>query len=308
MSTAQASQSSNPNPNASALLWEIEHFQGQGRNALRDTIMMRFPNTPQMFWSRTCALHNGFFGCDHSLPSATTQYSTYFRLAVKTPQNQGLPDYDSPYGSLSYEWSEMGFLSASSTTWNVMICFNVPQSIITGLQPTLPTLLGDILGPYALHIPLLEQLVELYDMSVSYTGGTVDILEKELTKPGYQETETTAPGAPSASDKQRRTQLAAMFEISNHITHLIETTQIAAETIDRMRLECESYAAVQKPVNLSLAPRARKLAFLHSMLRGLSARTRSNEKELAGAQSLLTNMIAQDNHEVLQRLAASNSD
>lgn len=78
-----------------------------------------------------------------------------------------------------------------------------------------------------------------------------------------------------------------MFEISNHITHLIETTQIAAETVDRMRLECESYAAVQKPVNLSLAPRARKLAFLHSMLRGLSARTRSNEKELAGAQSLV---------------------
>lgn len=157
---------------------EIEYFQSHQRNKLRENVMMRCPCTPQLFWSRTCSLHNGFFGCEYSVPPATVPYSTYFRMAVKSPRNQGLPDYDSPHGTLAYEWSEMGFLSSSSTSWNIMICFNVPDSIIAGLQNSLPTMVGDLQGPYALHIPLLEQLTMLYDMSIGHVQGTVASIEK----------------------------------------------------------------------------------------------------------------------------------
>lgn len=140
--------------------------------------MTRFPYTPQLFWSRTCSLHNGFFGCEYSLPPATVPYSTYFRMAVKSPKNQGLPDYDSPHGTLAYEWSEMGFLSSSSSSRNILICFNVPDSVIVGLQESLPTMLQDLQGPYALHIPLLEQLTMLYDMSIGHVQGTVASIDK----------------------------------------------------------------------------------------------------------------------------------
>jgi hypothetical protein len=157
---------------------EIEYFQSLQRNKLREAVMLRFPRTPQLFWTRTCSLHNGFFGCEYSVPPATVPYTTYFRMAVKSPKNQGLPDYDSPHGTLVYEWSEMGFLSSSSSSRNLMICFNVPDSIIAGLQNTLPTAMQDLQGPYALHIPLLEQLTVLYDMSIGHVQGTVATIEK----------------------------------------------------------------------------------------------------------------------------------
>jgi hypothetical protein len=99
-----------------------------------------------------------------------------------------------------------------------------------------------------------------------------------------------------------------------------------------MRTECESFAAVQKTTDRTLAQRARRLVFVHSMIRGLSARAVTNEKRLANEQSLvrlfmlhvllsqqdisklmilmmqLSNLIAQDNSEILQRLAAANND
>jgi hypothetical protein len=86
---------------------------------------------------------------------------------------------------------------------------------------------------------------------------------------------------------KRKEQLAAIFEISRHATQLVETTQTAGETVDRMRTECESFAAVQKTTDRTLAQRARRLAFVHSMIRGLSARAVTNEKRLANEQSLV---------------------
>jgi hypothetical protein len=59
-----------------------------------------------------------------------------------------------------------------------MICFNVPDSIIAGLRNSLPTALQDLQGPYALHIPVLEQLTVLYDMSIGHVQGTVASIEK----------------------------------------------------------------------------------------------------------------------------------
>ncbi|KAI4783437.1 hypothetical protein E4T52_01639 [Aureobasidium sp. EXF-3400] len=189
-------------------------------------------------------------------------------MAVKSPKNQGLPDYDSPHGTLAYEWSEMGFLSSSSTSWNIMICFNVPDSIISGLQSSLPTM----------------AILEL----ASENARIVDLDDP-----------------PS---KRRKEQLAAIFEISRQATQLVETTQMAAETVDRMRIECESFAAAQKTPDRMLAQRARRLGFVHSMVRGLAARAVTNEKRLANEQNLLSNLIAQDNSEILSRLAAANND
>ena len=66
---------------------------------------------------------------------------------------------------------------------------------------------------------------------------------------------------------------------------------MAAETVDRMRTECESFAAGQKAPDRTLAQRARRLAFVHSMVRGLSARAVSNEKRLANEQSLVCSFL-----------------
>jgi hypothetical protein len=93
--------------------------------------------------------------------------------------------------------------------------------------------------------------------------------------------------------KRRKEQLAAIFEISRHATQLVETTQTAAETVDRMRIECESFAAAQKTPERTLTQRTRRLAFVHSMIQGLSARAVTNEKRLANEQSLVRMNILQ---------------
>lgn len=77
--------------------------------------------------------------------------------------------------------------------------------------------------------------------------------------------------------------LANMFEISRHMAHSVETTQVAAEVVERMKLECE---ILQGP-NVSLG-HLQRLKFLHSMLRGLFARSISNEKRLASEQTLVS--------------------
>ena len=78
--------------------------------------------------------------------------------------------------------------------------------------------------------------------------------------------------------------LEFMFEISRHVAHSVETTQIAAEIVDRMRVDCDQLGLGDSEKFLS---RSRRLNFLHSMLRGISARSISNEKRLASEQTLV---------------------
>jgi Mg2+ and Co2+ transporter CorA len=77
-----------------------------------------------------------------------------------------------------------------------------------------------------------------------------------------------------------------LFEISRHIAHSVETTQIAAEVIERMRNACEALISVHRDSNLVI--RTQKLGFLHSMLKGLHARSMSNEKRLTSEQVLVS--------------------
>jgi hypothetical protein len=77
-----------------------------------------------------------------------------------------------------------------------------------------------------------------------------------------------------------------LFEISRHLAHGVEITQIAAEVVERMKNACEYvHLAHGTPI---LATRVQRLNFLHSLLRGLSARSVSNEKRLASEQLLVS--------------------
>lgn len=98
--------------------------------------------------------------------------STYFRLIVKTllsaealalAQAQAQAPASKPK---DYKWYEMGFMSTSSDTGSVLLCCDVPENSINKLFERLPTDVEQIKGGFALHIPLLEVLAELFDESV----------------------------------------------------------------------------------------------------------------------------------------------
>ncbi|KAG9959808.1 hypothetical protein KCU61_g7126, partial [Aureobasidium melanogenum] len=151
-----------------------------------------FPHTPAVFWSDTCVEHNGFFG-SHTSTSPTSSstdqtttpasadhqviVSTYFRLIAKTLLSAKAQDRDfapTISNAASYRWDEMSFLSAKS----LLLCFDVPANSITNLYQTLPKDTDQITGPFALHIPVLEELVKLYDRSVWAMARKVRGIEK----------------------------------------------------------------------------------------------------------------------------------
>ncbi|TIA68109.1 hypothetical protein D6C83_01697 [Aureobasidium pullulans] len=183
-----------------------------------------------------------------------------------------------------------------------MICFDMPDDVPKTLLKTLPEGLHDFDGPFGLHIPVLERLVKLYDKSIWGMAKTVRAFEKQRekdSKPKESKPDASSPqdstkpdtpsvtsGAlgpviPDPSDPQEaRAQFQRLFAISRHITHSVETVQVAAEVLEQMKLECKLLLEVD------LQGRLQKLKWLQSMLKGLSARSISNEKRLASEQTL----------------------
>ncbi|KAI4855454.1 hypothetical protein E4T45_03106, partial [Aureobasidium sp. EXF-8846] len=305
---------------------KIEDFQTDV--GIQDQLLEWFPHTPADFWCETYVKHNGFFGIRTSsngavpnpksspASSSTTQLgppspsrsvaehqetvSTYFRFIVKI-----LLEQVSSLSGKDYIWHEMGFLSFSNDSRSTMICFDVPDAVIAGLEPTLSARTEQPRGPFGLHIPLLGELVTLYDRSIWIMAAKVRGIEEigltekiqqrrdEAGKPisstsSQPSTRSSLPdGCKKPKNPARTTEdFEYLFEISRHINHSVETTQIAAEVIERMRNACEALIFVHQDPTMVM--RTQKLSFLHSMLKGLHARSISNEKRLTSEQVLVS--------------------
>lgn len=184
--------------------------------ARQQELLKWFRHTPTMFWTRNCVDHNGFFGIhtssedgptssitalpspEHTSASSSTAQagtplpggpaelsqktvSTYFRLIVKMlelPEANGQAPVSSTPNKTVYEWHEMGFLSFSSDSRSTILCFDVPDDVITGVRDTMSASTEQYKGSFGLHIPLLEGLVKLYDRSVWAMAKKVRQIEK----------------------------------------------------------------------------------------------------------------------------------
>jgi hypothetical protein len=176
---------------------------------LQKCLLEWFPDTPTMFWSGVCIEHNGFFGSHTSsnkvvqslesspASSSTTQtgnpsssnssaghqeaMSTYFRFIVKileTPEPLKYASLSSKSSIKDYTWHEMGFISFSDDTRSTILCFDVPDTVVAGLELTLSTSTEQLSGPFGLHVPLLGELVMLYDRSIWTMAKKVRQIEK----------------------------------------------------------------------------------------------------------------------------------
>ncbi|KAG9512406.1 hypothetical protein KCV07_g9469, partial [Aureobasidium melanogenum] len=284
-----------------------------------------FPNTPAVFWSKTCVEHNGFFG-SHTSTSPTSSstdqtanaaaadhqqaVSTYFRLIVKTLLSAKAQDQDfasTTSNAASYSWDEMSFLSSSFDTKSLLLCFDVPADSITSLYQTLPKASDQIMGPLALHIPVLEELVRLYDLSVWAMANKVRGIEKQRLFESGRRTSTisslSSNSDPLPNEARTFENFEYLFEISRHLAHSVETTQIAAEIVERLKDTCDSLRTLVKNDSTILLTRVQRLSFLHSLLRGLSARAISNEKRLTSEQVLLSNTISQRDSKVNKEMS-----
>jgi len=86
---------------------------------------------------------------------------TYFRLLVKMLKAKPPPPPEK-----DYSWYEMAFLSFSNAKRTMMICFDMPEDAPGAIESDISKHLEDFQGPFGLHVPVLEHVVKLYDISV----------------------------------------------------------------------------------------------------------------------------------------------
>jgi hypothetical protein len=172
---------------------------------LQERLLEWFPQAPRMFWSETCVNHNGFFGSHTSCknvissprlgPSSSSTalrrtpspsrsaadhqecVSTYFHLTVRTFLQKHASSSNASEVR-EYIWHAMEFLSFSSNSRSTMLCFDVAHDVIEALQRTLSRSTEHLRGPYGLHVPLLEELITLYDRSIWAVATKIRDLER----------------------------------------------------------------------------------------------------------------------------------
>lgn len=156
--------------------------------------------------------------------------STYFRLIVKILRYPDLL-YQAPApiesSGKGYIWHEMGFMSISSGSRSKILCFDVPDDVIKGLQIALPASAEQCGDPFGLHIPLLEELVKIYDHSVWLMANEVRDIEKvsrdehfQIIKPNDGFTIAVprlTEGTTATARKTRKAKLANPFPPTNSI-------------------------------------------------------------------------------------------
>lgn len=276
--------------------------------------ILRSFNIPDFLNTRTCIDLNGYFGCrgkykqehdkeehdkeehdkeehdkekynrehdkkKHSLES----YSTWFRCLVKLLLEGS--DITRVGKGKDYIWYEMGFFTHWDHSGHCRIlCIDTPENLPSDLQKALKGSPFKRSNPFAMHIPLLDQIVRLYDDSVWLVRHPVRDIEKNRGK--------TTPD------------FSNMHEISRHAIHVSEVLSVTIETLQKME---EQQKAVHKDLSPPLEKTDREqaqqyMSFQIQMVKSLSLRSNSNLERLKGEVALAYNVIAQKDSGVMRSL------
>ncbi|KAI4722471.1 hypothetical protein E4T48_01306 [Aureobasidium sp. EXF-10727] len=246
--------------------------------SLQKELRKHFPNIPQLFWSRTCVQHNGFFGTKASADStshgpASMEVQTWFRMIIKIMKRMGNRSHSK---SMVPQWYEMSFLSSFSKTRNLLLCFDTPKAVARDMFSMLSEDENQdaATGPYGLHQPLLEQLLVLYDESIWSIAEVVR--ENDMDR---------EQGKGPKNDKE--TDLALnMYEQARHATHSIEATQEAAKVVACIAQHCESLASRRSMHQQALYNRCEIFKFYHTMMQGFLSRAYGNERRMDHSKNL----------------------
>jgi hypothetical protein len=98
--------------------------------------------------------------------------------------NQGREEYDLASKKIEYEWYEMTFLMSWEPERSNMYCFNCPDNMLQLLKTAIsnrstPLNFAD---PFSMYVPLMDEIVKLYDSSVWAVRHVLRQIEKVYTQ------------------------------------------------------------------------------------------------------------------------------
>ncbi|KAF1936654.1 hypothetical protein EJ02DRAFT_387029 [Clathrospora elynae] len=226
---------------------------------------------------------NGFFTFEESFDQDghLQTYKTWFRVLVKAVS-------PNPPG---YSWHEMTFCSRWDPQRCIVLCIGVDlafqhllQQALSHMWPRLPPS-----EPLSLHVPLVQAILELHDLSVWCIRDVIRTIEKDrpLSTLGFQD-------------------FSIMHETARHAIHSFETLSVSLDTVEVMQQQAIDLSTKDKRGGGGHAD-ASDQTRMHldsqlRMLRGLFLRSQSNKERLQNEISLAYNLIAQRDSHVMKGL------
>ncbi|KAF2820940.1 hypothetical protein CC86DRAFT_471078 [Ophiobolus disseminans] len=227
---------------------------------------------------------NGFFSSAEAFDQNGHLQSCYtcFRVLVKMAARDA---------SSSYTWHEMTFCSRWIAGRCTILCIGASSSFKELLQDAHKRLEAalPLAEPYSLHLPLVEAVIAMQDLSVWYVRDIVRSVEKDRSLP-----------ARGSKD------FVMMHEGARHAIHSFETLSVTIETVEAMHQHIALLADKSKQAS-GIEPKTllkvrMHMAFQARMLRNLLLRSQSNKERLQNEIALAYNMIAQRDSQVMTGL------
>ncbi|QKX59133.1 uncharacterized protein TRUGW13939_06264 [Talaromyces rugulosus] len=238
-------------------------------------------NAPALLASKMGIDINGFFGSrrSHDEKERLKSYSTWYRCLVKM-----IYPYKLPTGK-DYKWYEMTFVSRWEAPGSEQIlCIDTPEDFPSTLSVILGDTAVDFNDPFAMHVPLLQEVVRLNDKSVWAIRDPIRDVEKRRPTAGPD--------------------FEAMHEISRHSIHVSEVLAVSIQTFGKI-LEQQRKIHEKLPVSLSVDAREQAhedVDFQIQMMKSLKERSVSNYSRLTSEITVAYNRIAQQDNRVMKSI------
>lgn len=238
---------------------------------------------PQLLLSSIYRRSNGFFTFEESLSQDghLQAYYTWFRVLVKTISSN----------ASSYTWHEMTFCSRWDAKRCLILCIGVDLTFQRLLQQILSRIWHKLppSEPFSLHVPLVQTILELQDVSVWSIRDVVRSIEKGRSPStlGFQD-------------------FTMMHETARHAIHSFETLSVSIETVEAMQQQLVDISTTHNERGSGCVDASHQIRMhLDSqlrMLRSLFLRSQSNKERLQNEIALAYNLIAQRDSQVMKNL------
>ncbi|PHH72072.1 hypothetical protein CDD80_4798 [Ophiocordyceps camponoti-rufipedis] len=260
-------------------------------------------NTPSFLASKLCTESNGYFGCQSSFEAGDglAGLSMWFRCLVKKVL---YPEEKKALDGKDYWWYEMGFF----TSWHhpnssKILCVGTPETFHDRLRVELGMAPSFVLrDPFAMLIPLIGQLIELYTDSTWRVRTQVREIEEVCSfhDGGRDACELTL----SKTRGKQRADFVTMHNISRHAIHLNEVCTATIETLEKLHEQQKlTHGAIASLDRTYMQQSQESLRFYLQMLKGLKLRSSSNQERINAEITLAYHIIASQDSAVTKTIA-----
>lgn len=219
---------------------------------------------------------------------------TWFRCLVKNVLKPG----EETQSGKRYTWYEMGFF----TCWDSLgccrvLCIDTPQDLQSALETVLQKPFLDPRDPFAMHVPLIDQIVKLYDDSVWLIRDEVREIEEVSSSVVFQGRTSLTHVDQHRQDAPLR--FGEMHEASRHAIHVTEVLSATIETVEKIQQQQKViYESLPSDPGKTYRTQAQDyVSFQLEMLKSLKLRSCSNHERMKGEVTLVRKSLDRSYHQ-----------